>query len=136
MIFFSLITGYLANIPLFSRKSWIGVNSIVNLCKTFPWFNQRAYNWWRSHEAITFNCLRFLSILVMIHYICMYTLRDFNNWIQDKFHGVCCRKLSINICKMYHTVKQRHKGNISFFLKIPINLDFWTSIAMLLEINF
>ena len=76
----------------------------------------------------------------MIRYICMYTVSDRNNCTQDKFHGAYFRELSINICRIYHTVKQRHNGNISFFIKIPINLGLWTNIVkelfVVLEIHF
>lgn len=121
---FYLIIGYLVNISLFSRmKIGIGVNSTLMFVKLFH-RSTKEY-WQRSHETIKFPVFYFFQqfcLLVMIHCICMYALNDFNNCIQDRFHGVCFRKLGINICKMYHIVKQRNNGNISSFLKIPINL--------------
>lgn len=89
--------------------------------------NLTKEHWQRRHEAIKFTVFYFFQqfySVVMIQCISIYTLNNFNNCIHDKFHGVCFRKLSTNICKMYHTVKQRLKGNIISFLKIPINWVF------------
>lgn len=122
-LLWSLIIKCLASIPSVWRKSWIGINSIVNLCKTFPWFIQRALakntrslnslssnystNWWRF-KALTHINSRILK-----------------NSIHDTFHRVCLRKLRV---KIFRRTKLWIKAFASCF-KIPINPDIWLHIS-------
>lgn len=122
----------------FQRKSWIGVNSKVNLCKTLPQFNQqvlaKSMKSLNSLPLIPFN----ISINWQWFHLHAYT-KQFWQRYPWRFSESLLQKAKYRYFQYVSYSRKSQWGNHHSHFKIPLSLDFYLTAShstIMIETNF